>query len=276
MSTAFPLTGSARPEPLRDSLTMLGRQVRRLKRYPELTIIVVAIPLIFLLLFDHVFGGTLGAGLTGAGGPVGGDRGDYANYVVPAILVMTIASIATGTTTTVAMDMTSGIIARFRSMSISPGSVLTGHALGATIQSVISLAVVIAVAFVVGFRPEAGVLDWLGVIAVLVGLSLAVAWVSVAFGLVARSVESASNYGLPLVILPFLGSGFVPTDSMPTALAWFAEYQPFTPIMDTIRALLLNTELTAGTVWATVGWCLGLTLFGYVYARRVYARPRKA
>jgi ABC-2 type transport system permease protein len=269
MSTAFPLTGSASPEPLRDSITMLGRQLRRLKRYPELTVIVVAIPLIFLLLFVFVFGSTLGAGA------VGGDRSDYANYVVPAILVMTIGSIATGTSTTVAMDMTTGIIARFRSMSISPGSVLTGHALGATVQSVISLVFVLAVAFAVGFRPDAGLLDWLAVSALLIGLSLAVAWISVACGLVARSVETASNYGLPLVILPFLGSGFVPTDSMPAGLAWFAEYQPFTPIMDTLRALLLGTELTATTGGAAAAWCAGLIGFGYVFARRAYSRPRK-
>ncbi len=271
-SLAFPMTGTAGPEPLRDCLTMLGRQVRRLRRYPELTVIVLVIPIVFLLLFVYVFGGTLGAGLT----PGGGSRSDYANYVVPAILVMTIGSIAAGTSTSVTQDMTSGIIARFRSMSISPGAVLTGHALAAVVQSAISLVVVFAVAFLVGFRPDAGALDWLGAVALLLGLSLAVAWLSVAAGLVARSVETSSNYPLPLVVLPFLGSGFVPTDSMPTGLAWFAEYQPFTPIMDTLRALLLGDSLGDGTAWIAIGWCVGLTAAGYVLARRVYARPRKA
>ncbi|GAB3243590.1 ABC transporter permease [Kineosporia babensis] len=276
MSTAFPMTRAARPEPLRDSLTMLGRQIRRLRRYPELTVIVVAIPLIFLLLFVFVFGDTLGAGLAAGAGPVGGDRADYANYVMPAILIMTVASVATGTSSTVSMDMTTGITDRFRSMSISPGSVLTGHALGAVVQNVISLVIVLAVGFAVGFRPAAGPLEWLGATALLLGLSLAVAWLSVVGGLLARSVETASNYGLPLVILPFLGSGFVPTDSMPAGLAWFAEYQPFTPIMDTLRSLMLDTDLSAGTAWAAGAWCVGLTLLGYLYSRRVYARPRKA
>jgi ABC-2 type transport system permease protein len=220
-SLAFPITGTARPEPLRDSLTMLGRQVRRLRRYPELTVIVLVIPIVFLLLFVYVFGATLGAGLTSGGG----SRSDYANYVVPAILVMTIGSIAAGTSTGVTQDMTSGIIARFRSLSIAPGAVLTGHALAAVVQSAISLVIVFAVAFLVGFRPDAGVLDWLGAAALLLGLALAVAWLSVAAGLVARSVETSSNYPLPLVVLPFLGSGFVPTESMPAGLAWFAEYQ---------------------------------------------------
>lgn len=275
MSTVFPMTGTAHPEPLRDSITMLSRQIRRLRRYPELTVIVVAIPLVFYLLFVFVLGDTLGAGLTAGAGPAGGDRSDYANYVMPAILVMTVGSVATGTSTTVAMDMTTGIIARFRSMSISPGSVLTGHALGAVVQNLISLVIVFAVGLAAGFRPQAGLLDWLGVAALLTGMSLAVAWISVAGGLLARSVETASNYGLPLVILPFLGSGFVPTDSMPSGLAWFAEYQPFTPIMDTLRSLLLGGELETGTAWAAAGWCVGLTVLAYLYSRRLYGRPRK-
>lgn len=255
-----------------DSITMLSRQLRRLRRYPELTLIVLAVPLIFLVLFVFVFGETLGAGLVSGGG----NRGDYANYVMPAILVMTLGSISSGTTTTVAMDMTSGIIARFRSMSVSPGAFLAGHAFGAVVQSLISLAVVIVVGLLVGFRPQGNGLDWLGAVAVLFGLTMAVSWLSVALGLVARTVESASNYGMPLLILPFLGSGFVPTESMPSALAWFAEYQPFTPIMDTLRALLLGTSPEATTAWSAVAWCVALTLLGHGWARRIYARPRKS
>ncbi|HKG51664.1 MAG TPA: ABC transporter permease [Actinomycetales bacterium] len=273
--TTSPAAVATRPQALRDSLTMLGRQLRHVKRYPELSVIVVALPIVFLLLFVYVFGGTLGAGLIPGAGPQTGGRAQYANYVVPAILVMTIASIATGTSVTVAMDMTGGIIARFRTMSIAPGSVLAGHAFGAVLQAQGSLLVLLGVSFLVGFRPSADVGDWLAAAALLTGLAFAVAWLSVACGLVSRTVESASNYPMPLVLLPFLGSGFVPTESMPGPLAWFAEHQPFTPIMDTLRALLLGTALDARAAWLSAVWCLALTVVGYLWARRAYARPHK-
>jgi ABC-2 type transport system permease protein len=258
---------------------MSGRQLRHVLRYPEITVFVLLLPIIFLLLFVYVFGGTLGAGLVPASGPAAvpaGDRGDYADYVVPGILLMTIASVATGTSASVAMDMSTGIIARFRTLSISPASVLTGHVAAAVLQSLGSIVVVVAVALPVGFRPEAGAGEWLAAAALLGGVSLAVAWLSVAGGLFSRSVENASNYPLPLIFLPFLGSGFVPAESMPGPLAWFAEHQPFTPIMDTLRGLLLGTPLDAGTAWVAAGWCVALTALGYALARRAYARPRKA
>jgi ABC-2 type transport system permease protein len=283
MSTAFPVRGTARPQPLHDSITMLGRQLRHAQRYPELTVVVLMLPIVFLLLFVYVFGGTLGAGLAPSAGPtagpavgpVAGDRGDYANYVVPAILLMAIASVAAGTSTSVAMDMSTGIIARFRTMSISPGSVLTGHVLGAVLQTLAALVVVVAVALLVGFRPEAGVGEWLAAGALLTGTALAVAWLSVAGGLLSRTVESAGNYTMPLLLLPFLGSGFVPPESMPAGLAWFAEHQPFTPIMDTLRALLLDTAIDAGAAWVAAGWCVVLSMLGWVAARRQYAKPQK-
>ena len=287
-TTASATTSTHGPQPFRDSMTMLGRQLRHVKRYPELSVILLAMPLVFLLLFVYVFGGTLGAGLTpgadlapgsgtGPAGPAGpAGRAEYANYVVPGILLMTIAFVAAGTSTSVAMDMTQGIIARFRTMSIAPGSVLAGHVLGSVLQCLGSLTVVLGVALLVGFRPAADVAGWLGAAALLTGLSFAVAWLSVACGLVSRTVESASNYPMPLLLLPFLGSGFVPTESMPGALAWFAEYQPFTPIMDTLRALLLGMPLDTGTAWVAAAWCVGLTLLGYLGARRAYGRPRQA
>ncbi len=271
--TAAP--AASRPQALRDSLTMTGRQLRHVKRYPEMSVILLALPIVFLLLFVYVFGGTLGAGLPGAGPQTGG-RADYVNYVVPGILLMTLASIAAGTSTSVAMDMTQGIIARFRTMSIAPASVLTGHVLGAVLQTLGSLVVVLGVSLLVGFRPGADAAGWLGAAALLTGLAIAVAWLSVACGLVSRTVESASNYPMPLILLPFLGSGFVPPGSMPGPLGWFAEHQPFTPIMDTLRALLLGASVDARTAWVSAGWCVTLTVIGYVWARRVYARPRKA
>jgi ABC-2 type transport system permease protein len=258
-----------------DSLTMLRRQLRHARRYPELTLFIVALPVVFLLLFVYVFGGTLGAGL-GPSASVGpGDRADYVNYVVPGIMIMTLAAVATGTATSVAMDMTQGIIDRFRTLSIAPTSVLTGHVLGSVLQSLAGMAVVLGIALASGFRPSAGLLGWLGAIGLLTLAALAVSWLSVACGLVARSVESASNLPIPLILLPFLGSGFVPTESMPAGLSWFAEHQPFTPIMDTLRALLLGTPIDRGVAWLAVGWCLALGVAGYLWARRAYFRPRQ-
>lgn len=262
-----------RPRPLADAMTMLGRQLRHARRYPELTVIVLLVPVVLLVLFVLVFGSTLGAGLA-PGAPA--SRGAYADYVLPAILVMTITSIAQGTSTTMAMDTTQGIIDRFRTLSIAPGAVLSGHVLAATIQSLLSMVVVTGVGLAVGFRPHASVVDWLLVVGLLAGLSFAVSWLSVALGLASRTVESASNYPMPLVLLPFLGSGFVPTDSMPAGLRWFAEYQPFTPVMDAVRGLLLGTPVEPATVWVAAGWCLVLAVAGWLLARRLYARPRRA
>lgn len=260
-----------RPQPLSDASVMLGRQVRHIMRYPELTVFVLAMPIVFLLLFVFVFGGTLGAGL-GPGASVGGSsRGEYTNYVVPAILLLTIASISMGTSTSVAMDMAQGIISRFRTMSISAGAVLTGHAGAAVLQALGSFVVVIGVGLLVGFRPHAGVLGWLGVVALLLGVSLAVAWVSVACGLLSRTVESASNYPLPFIILPFLGSGFVPTESMPAGLSWFAEHQPFTPIIETLRGLLMDKPIGNNALIA-LGWAALIALGGYLWSRRLFNR----
>jgi ABC-2 type transport system permease protein len=273
MTTRTPVTTAPRPHAARDSMTMLSRQLLHVRRYPEMTVILLAMPIIFLLLFVYVLGGTLGAGLPAGAVVPGSGRAAYANYVVPGILLLTIGFIAAGTSTSVAMDMTQGIIARFRTMSIAPGSVLTGHVLAAVLQSLGSVGVVVLVAFLVGFRPGADLAGWLAAVALLTGLAFAVAWLSVACGLVARTVESASNYPMPLLLLPFLGSGFVPTESMPAPLGWFSETQPFTPIMDTLRALLLGSTLDTGAAWAAAAWCLGLTVAGYVWARRAYARP---
>jgi ABC-2 type transport system permease protein len=254
---------------VRDSRTMLRRNVRRMVRYPSLTLMLVGMPVVFLLLFVYVFGGTLGAGL---GGPAGG-RADYIAYVVPGIIAMTVAAAAQGTAITVAMDMTEGIIARFRTMAISKASVLTGHVVGSMIQTLLGMVVVIAIAVLVGFRSTAGLLGWLGVAGLLVLFTLALTWLSVAIGLGAKSVETASNGPTILVLLPFLGSGFVPTDSMPVALRWFAEYQPFTPIIETLRGLLMGTAIGNSAVLA-IAWCIVITLLSYLRARSLFNRER--
>ena len=252
---------------LTDSMTMLQRQLRHMQRYVGLTVMLVGMPVVFLLLFAYVFGGTLGAGL---GGALGG-RADYINYVVPGIIIMAVASVAQGTAISVAMDMTEGIIARFRTMAIFRPSVLTGHVLGSMIQTALSLVVVIGVALFIGFRPTAGLVEWVAVVGLLAMVTLAMTWLCVALGLRAKSVETASNIPMPLIILPFLGSGFVPTDTMPAALRWFAEYQPFTPIIETLRGLLMGTPIGSSAVVATA-WCVGITVVCFQWARRLYNR----
>jgi ABC-2 type transport system permease protein len=252
---------------IRDSATMLRRNLRHALRYPSVTLLVVGIPVIFLLLFVYVFGGTLGAGL----GVVSGDRGAYVDYVTPGIILMAVAGVAQGTAIAVAMDMNEGIIARFRTMGIARASVLTGHVLGSTIQTMLGLAVVIGIALAIGFRPNAGLIEWIAAGGVLLMVTLAITWLSVALGLVGKSVESASNLPMPLILLPFLGSGFVPTDSMPVGLRWFAEYQPFTPVMETLRGLLMGTPIGTRALLA-VAWCAFIGLAAYRWAMALYNR----
>ncbi|NMD63303.1 UNVERIFIED_ORG: ABC-2 type transport system permease protein [Nocardia globerula] len=252
-----------------DSKTMLRRSIRHIVRYPSMTVMLVGMPVVFLLLFVYVLGGTLGNGLTPGGG--GGGRAEYVNYVAPAIILMTVAAAAQGTAISVATDMTAGIIARFRTMAITRTSVLTGHVLGSLLQTIVSLFVVIAVAVAVGFRPSAGVVEWVATFALLILVSIAMIWLSVAFGLVSKSVETASNLPMVLILLPFLGSGFVPTESMPTVLRWFAEYQPFTPIIETLRGLLLGEAIGNNAILA-VAWCVAITFLSYLWARSLFNR----
>jgi ABC-2 type transport system permease protein len=184
---------------------------------------------------------------------------------------MTVTSTVQGTSISIAMDMTEGIIARFRTMHIARVSVLTGHVLGSVIQAMFSLTVVTGVALLVGFRPAAGVGAWLATAGFLVVVTFALVWLAVALGQVSKTVEAASNVGLPLVLLPFLGSGFVPTGSMPAGLRWFAEYQPFTPIIETLRGLLMDKPLGANA-WLALGWCAVLALGGYLWSKRLFNR----
>jgi ABC-2 type transport system permease protein len=257
---------------LRDSTTMLRRQIRRQIRYPSVTLVVIGIPVILLLLFVYVFGSTLGAGLGSADlGIAAGDRSEYANYLTPGMILMGLAGAAQSTAISIAMDMTEGIIARFRTMAIFRPSVLVGHVLGSVIQSMAGIAVVVAVALLVGFRPNADVVEWLLAVGLVALASLAFTWLSVALGMWAKTVESASNLPMPLILLPFLGSGFVPTESMPAGLRWFAEFQPFTPIIETLRGLLLGTEIGRDGILA-VAWCVAITIGGYVWAKHLFNR----
>ncbi|MEH0971403.1 ABC transporter permease [Micromonospora sp. CPCC 205546] len=252
---------------VRDSGTMLRRNLRRWVRYPSMTVLLVGMPVMLLLLFVYVFGATLGAGLGGGSG----DRGDYVNYVTPGILLITAGLAATGTAVSVAMDMTEGIIARFRTMAIARASVLTGHVLGSLTQTMLSLAVVTGIALLIGFRPTTGATAWLAAAGVLVMTAFAFTWLSVALGLVSKSVETASNLPMPLTYLPFIGSGFVPTDSMPDGLRQFAEYQPFTPIIETLRGLLTGGPVGTNAALAAA-WCATIALVGYLWAKKLFNR----
>ena len=250
-----------------DSTTMLRRNLKRALRYPGLTLIVAAVPIVMLLLFVFVFGGTMGAGL---GGPAGG-RAEYADYLTPGLLVLAIAGAAQGTAISIAMDMTEGIITRFRTMSISRAAVLAGHVVGAVVQTLVGLVPVIGVALLVGFRPDADPVEWVAAIGLLALTSFAMSWLCVAMGLHSKTVEGASNLPMPLILLPFFGSGFVPVDSMPAGRAWFAEHQPFTPIIETVRGLLTGTAIGSSGLVATA-WCAAIALGGYLWARRNYER----
>ncbi|MGI8577349.1 MAG: ABC transporter permease [Nocardioidaceae bacterium] len=252
---------------VRDTATMVRRNLCHMRRYPSLTFMLILLPVVFLLLFVDVFGTTLGNGL----GRMSGGRAAYANYVTPAIILLTVASASTATAISVATDMTEGIIDRFRTMAIWRPAVLAGHVLGSTIQTTLAVVVVIAVALAVGFRPAAGALEWLAAIGVLAMITLALTWLAVALGLVAKSVETASNSPMFLMLLPFLGSGFVPTGSMPAGLRQFATYQPFTSFTDTLRGLLTGGAI-GNHAAITVAWCAAIAIAGYVWAVARYNR----
>ncbi len=249
-----------------DSFTMFGRNVTRAIRSGLITF-TIGMPLVLLLLFVYVFGGTLGAGITPGGG-----QQDYLAFVLPGLLVFTIAGLMQIIAIAVSQDMTEGIIARFRSMSISRGAVHAGHMWSGVVQGAIALALTTGLAVLMGFRPRAGVVDWLLAAALLLGVLIALLWLAVAIGTVAKTVESASNLPMPFLLLPFLGAGFVPTDSLPVWLRWFADYQPFTPWIETLRGLLLGTGVATLDAVLSVAWIVVLGGIGYAWSRYLYAR----
>ncbi|MGW6474612.1 ABC transporter permease [Streptomyces nigra] len=256
---------------VRDSSTMLRRNLLHARRYPSLTLNLLLTPVMLLLLFVYVFGDTMSAGIGGGAA----DRSAYIAYIVPGILLMTIGSTTVGTAVSVSNDMTEGIIARFRTMAIHRGSVIVGHVVGSVIQSVASVVVVGAVGVAIGFRStDATVLEWCAAFGLLVLFATALTWIAVGMGLVSPNAEAASNNALPLILLPLLSSAFVPLDAMP---GWFrpvAEYQPFTPAIETLRGLLLGTGI-GHHGWLALAWCLGLAVLGHRWCRaRFDAEPK--
>ncbi|MGH3240605.1 MAG: ABC transporter permease [Spirillospora sp.] len=269
MSTATALRThtAVRTHTLADSATMIRRRLKHMRRYPAMTVQLIGMPVVFLLLFVYVFGGTLGNGLAGGAG----GRGQYLDYVTPGIILMTTVGAATSTAISVAMDTAEGVVARFRTMAISRSSILTGHVVGSMISIGISIVVVVGVALAIGFRPNAGPAEWLAAAGFLALFVFSLTWLAVALGLVAKNPEGASNAPLLLMLLPFFGSGFVPTDSLPTGLRWFAEYQPFTPAIETLRGLLMG-EAIGNSAYQAVAWSVGITLVGFLWSMKLFSR----
>ena len=255
-----------------DSATMLRRNLKHQLRYPSLTLMLAGFPIVFLLLFVYVFGGQLGSGLGGHGA---GGRDAYLTYVVPGILIITVASAALGTAISVASDMTGGIIDRFRTMAISRGAVLTGHVIGSLLQTLAVLVLVAGVSLAIGFRSNASPLEWLAAAGMLALFAFALIWLSAALGLAAKSVETASNTPMFLTLLPFLSSGFVATVTMPAGLRQFAQYEPFSPVTQTVRGLLTGGPIGAQAI-AAIAWSAGIALASYLWAVRLYDRRRAA
>jgi ABC-2 type transport system permease protein len=246
---------------LHDSATMLRRDTRHSLRNLPVTLSGLLVPIIILVLFVYVFGGAIGAGL----------RGAYINYLVPGIIVLTVGSGCATTAINLVMDMNEGIITRFRTMAIFRASVLTGQVLGSLIRTLITVGLVIGVAVLMGFRPTADPIAWIAALGVIALFTFALTWMAVVFGLVGGTPAGANSLSLIFQLLAFISSALVRTDSMSSGVRWFAEHQPFTPVIDIVRGLLLGTPTGDSAVLA-VAWCVGLTLLGYLWARVVYNR----
>ena len=245
---------------LRDTGVLFGRSMRHILRSPDTIITVTIMPIMFMLLFVYVFGGAIQAGTD-----------NYVNYLLPGILLIAIASGIAYTAVRLFTDIQKGLLARFHSMPVARSSVLWAHVLTSLISNAISVVVIILVALIMGFRSSAGVLEWLEVAGILALFTLALTWLAVIPGLTAKSVDGASAFSYPLIFLPFISSAFVPTATMPEVVRVFAENQPVTSIVDTIR-FLLNSEPVGNGIWIALAWCVGITVVAYFFAMRAYKR----
>jgi ABC-2 type transport system permease protein len=243
---------------LSDMGVMLGRSMRHIMRSVDTIFTVCITPIAMMLLFVYVLGGAIQSGAD-----------NYVNYLLPGILLIAIASGISYTSYRLFQDKQRGIIERFHSMPVARSSVLWGHVLTSVVSNVISVAVIILVALIMGFRSSAGILSWLAVAGILVLFTLALTWVAAIAGLSANSMEGATAFSYPLIFLPFISSAFVPTDTMPSAVRAFAENQPVTSIVETIRALLADQPV-GHNIWTALAWCLGILIVAYVFAVRTY------
>ncbi|MFC6157286.1 ABC transporter permease [Kribbella jiaozuonensis] len=245
---------------LGDTATLTGRSLRHILRSPDTIITTAIMPIAMMLLFVYVFGGAIDTGSV-----------KYVNYLLPGILLITIASGVAYTSFRLFMDLKSGIFERFQSLPIARSGVLWGHVLTSLVANLISLVIVVGVAFIMGFRTGAGLGAWLAVAGMLILFTLAVTWLAVIAGLSAKSVDGASAFSYPLIFLPFLSSAFVPTETMPTVVRAFAENQPVTSIVNTIRDLFAQQPI-GNDIWVALAWCVGLLVLAYAGANALYRR----
>jgi ABC-2 type transport system permease protein len=245
---------------LGDTAVLTGRSLRHILRSPDTIVTTAIMPIALMLLFTYVFGGAIETGGV-----------NYVDYLLPGILLITIASGISYTSYRLFLDMQGGIVERFQSMPIARSAVLWGHVLTSLVANVVSLVIVTGVALLMGFRTGASAGAWLGVFGILLLFTLALTWIAVIAGLSAKSVDGASAFSYPLIFLPFISSAFVPTDTMPGPVRWFAENQPVTSIVNTIRALFAQ-EPVGADIWIALAWCLGILVVAFVAAGALYRR----
>ncbi|BCJ51930.1 transport permease protein [Actinoplanes sp. NBRC 14428] len=245
---------------LGDTAVLTGRTLRHVTRSVDTIVTTAVTPIAMMLLFVYVFGGAIDTGTV-----------PYVNYMLPGILLITIASGIAYTAFRLFTDMRSGIFERFQSMPIARSGVLWAHVLTSIAAIAISLVLVVGVALLMGFRSGAGVLDWLAVAGILLLFTLALTWIAVIPGLTAKTLDGASGFSYPLIFLPFISSAFVPTASMPGPVRFFAEHQPVTSIVDTIRNLFTGQPV-GGDIWVALGWCAGILVIAYALADLTYRR----
>jgi ABC-2 type transport system permease protein len=243
---------------MKDTFILFGRSMRHIMRSPDTIITTAIMPIAFMLLFVYVFGGAIQSG-----------SDNYVNYLMPGILLIAVASGIAYTAFRLFTDVQSGLFARFNSMPIGRSSVLWAHVLTSLVAYLVSILIIVIVGFVMGFRTDASILAWFGVAGMLVLFTLALTWVAVIPGLKAKTVDGASAFSYPLIFLPFISSAFVPTDSMPGPVRWFAENQPVTAIVDTIRALF-SGQPVGNEIWISLVWLVAITAVAYFFAIRSY------
>jgi ABC-2 type transport system permease protein len=241
------------------SAVMLRRNFRHITRNPTSVFNAVLMPIVMMLMFVYVFGDAFDVGV------------DYIDYATPGLMLLAVCYGLGAVATSVNSDMTKGIINRFKVMDVSRGAVLNGHVIASVVTNAIAITALVGVAFLLGFDPAAGLLDWLGVAGMIVLLGFAAGWITVALGLAAKSPETAGMAAVPLVMLPFFSSAIVPAEKMGQGVRQFAEYQPFTPIIETLRGLLNGAPQT-GDLIAAVAWCVGLTIVGYLWASATFKK----
>ncbi|RMI13320.1 ABC transporter permease [Cellulomonas triticagri] len=244
-----------------DTVALTGRSLRHILRSPDTIVTTAVTPIALMLLFTYVFGGAIQDGPTSA----------YVDYLLPGILLITVASGVAYTAYRLFLDLQGGIVERLQSMPIARPSVLWAHVLTSLAANLTSVVLVIGVALLMGFRSGASVAAWLSILGVVLLFTLTLTWIAVLAGLSAQTVDGASGFSYPLIFLPFISSAFVPTSSMPGPVAWFAEHQPVTAVVDTIRALLAGQPV-GSAIWVALAWLVGVLVLAYVLAVRAYRR----